>query len=182
MSQEESHGFFLDNFSLIMRNWEKFLKYPILFNIPIDFTRAFGFGGLYPLGALVMAWKTIPDMVSECGLCHGSVYFIPWGYSDYIEREFTYHCTSCGKTWRDNGEREYKKHGIFLDRVDHWRNCEHWTPSNMNFKRAIELLKQSEIDKEDSWEFWGRSKDTDNDIGFLDSEPIDVDHLWWNNS
>jgi hypothetical protein len=52
----------------------------------------------------------------------------------------------------------------------------------MNFKRAIELLKQSEIDKEDSWEFWGRSKDTDNDIGFLDSEPIDVDHLWWNNS
>ena len=182
MSQEERHSFFINNFPLIMRNWEKILTYPVIFNIPIDFSGAFGLGGRYPLGALVMAWKTIPDMVVECSLCHGSVYFIPWGYSDYTEKEFTYVCTGCGKTWLYNGEIEYKKHRIFTDRVDPWCHCEHWAPSNMTFKRAIELLKQSEIDKKDSYEFLGLTEDPATDTGFPDSRPFDDDHLWWNNS
>lgn len=174
---DKMHGFFINNFTLIMRNWEKILKYPLLFNIPIDFTGVADFGNsVFPLGVLVMAWKTIPDMVSECPRCHGPLYFLPWGYSDFVEREFTYHCTCCGETQRCCSKSEYKKLRLFHDRVQFWCNGDLWTPSNMTFRRAIELLKLSEIDKGDYCELWGQSEDTDTD--FSNIEPIDVDHPW----
>ena len=158
---------FWDSFPIIMRNWKKVLKYPILSNISVDPI------GIVPrmrgitLGALVFAWRT-SRMRCICPSCHGTAYFVPYVEDllsrhmcataweddehsmDFPEKCLIY-CSTCGK--EDHlCEREHNpeyKCRDFLWRLECWNRCHRPTDSEMIFEHAMHLLKLSEVYKED---------------------------------
>lgn len=150
---------FWDSFPLIMRNWKKILKTPVLSNISMD-----PIGVIYvmrgvTLGSLAFAWRA-RCMRTVCPECHGSAYFIP-----YVEHRFTMFCDSqddfpeksricCSACGTESDLYEYEhdprtKCYDFRLLLEKWARSHRLVKSGMVFETALHLLKLGEIYGED---------------------------------